>query len=419
MTGARSVALRFAILAGVLGAFVFLNPSLATMLLAAVVFSAGMVTLLQTGKRVDRSDQNPEKAIGLNASTRAVAEAFGGPVYVLDMAGNLIYENRVARAEFGAKTIGNPLTYWFRQSDLATFLNGVIRSGQAASTHYHDKGAQERWFEIHAAPIRGESDTGAPAAYLVTFTDQTEIRRADRMRTDFVANASHELRTPLTSLRGFAETIKGSARLDPKATRKFLDVMLEQAERMSRLIDDLLSLSRVEMKEHRKPSEKVELSALLTNVIKGMEPLAGGLGVEISARLPSDPLVINGDMDELVQVFQNLIENACKYGQQGGKVEVSARYVAASNADVGCIEVAVRDWGPGIAGEHLPRLTERFYRVDVAKSRQGQGTGLGLAIVKHILNRHGTRLAIASRPGEGSTFSIRFPLPEENSLKKQ
>jgi two-component system, OmpR family, phosphate regulon sensor histidine kinase PhoR len=243
--------------------------------------------------------------------------------------------------------------------------------------------------------------------------DMTEARRADQMRSDFIANASHELRTPLASLRGFLETIKGPAANDKAATARFLDIMLDQAERMSRLIDDLLSLSRIEMKAHMSPQGTADLAEVLGNVTDSLQPLARKLGVTIERRLPAGPLEVVGERDELIQVFDNLVENACKYGQSGGKVEIEASLVEPSRAGgPQRVEVAVIDHGPGISSEHLPRLTERFYRADVDSSREKQGTGLGLAIVKHILNRHGTRLVITSAPGAGARFAVTFPLAE-------
>jgi two-component system, OmpR family, phosphate regulon sensor histidine kinase PhoR len=182
---------------------------------------------------------------------------------------------------------------------------------------------------------------------------------------------------------------------------------------MSRLIDDLLSLSRIEMKSHLRPEGEVALEDVLAHVVNALQPLADKLGVAIEKRLPAERLVVRGDRDELIQVFENLIENACKYGDSGKKVEIAAEILEPARAgQPRRVEIGVRDFGPGIAAEHLPRLTERFYRVNVTSSRDKQGTGLGLAIVKHILNRHGTRLAVASTPGEGARFSVIFPLAE-------
>ena len=242
----------------------------------------------------------------------------------------------------------------------------------------------------------------------MTLRDLTEARRVERMRADFIANASHELRTPLASMLGFIETLQGSAHGDARAREKFLAIMREQGRRMARLIDDLLSLSRIEQKQHVRPNAAVDLAQAARHVADTMAPLAKDMGVEI--KLSADAaVVVTGDRDELLRVAENLIENAIKYGckgecEEGDKVEVTV----SKNAKEGWI--AVRDYGRGIAPEHLPRLTERFYRIDAGQSRAKNGTGLGLAIVKHILARHRGRLTIASKLEQGSTFTAYAPL---------
>jgi two-component system phosphate regulon sensor histidine kinase PhoR len=229
------------------------------------------------------------------------------------------------------------------------------------------------------------------------------------MRADFVANASHELRTPLASLSGFIETLQGSARDDAQARQRFLGIMKAQANRMARLIDDLLSLSRIELKAHLQPATPVDLVGIVRQVADSLQTLARDRGVEIKIEKPEKPLAVRGDRDELIRVFENLVENALKYGAPGKRVDISlARKVGSGGEEEAT--VSVRDYGPGIADEHIPRLTERFYRVDVAESRAQGGTGLGLALVKHIVARHRGRLVINSVLGKGATFTIRLPL---------
>ena len=226
------------------------------------------------------------------------------------------------------------------------------------------------------------------------------------MRADFIANASHELRTPLASLLGFIDTLQGPAKDDPRAREKFLAIMRDQGRRMARLIDDLLSLSRIEQKQHVRPSAAVDLSLAVRHVTDTLAPMAKELGVEIVLDL-EEGVVVTGDRDELVRVAENLIENAIKYGSRGegdDRIEVTV----GRNAKEGWL--AVRDYGCGIAGEHIPRLTERFYRVDAGQSRAKNGTGLGLAIVKHILARHRGRLTVSSKLAKGSTFTAFAPL---------
>ena len=250
---------------------------------------------------------------------------------------------------------------------------------------------------------------GTDYCMLMTFHDLTPLRRAEEMRADFVANASHELRTPLAALSGFIDTLQGPARDDPRARERFLGIMHAQATRMARLIDDLLSLSRVELSAHVRPDTQVDLMAIVRQVADGLEPLAAERQVTIEIALPETPVMIAGDREELLRLFENLIENALKYGASGGRVEVSS---AAMTSPDGAPEfrVMVRDFGPGIPPEHLPRLTERFYRVDVGDSRAQGGTGLGLSLVKHILNRHRGRLLIESQVGHGAIFTAAFPL---------
>jgi two-component system phosphate regulon sensor histidine kinase PhoR len=249
---------------------------------------------------------------------------------------------------------------------------------------------------------------GADKCMLMTFHDQTPLRRVEEMRADFVANASHELRTPLAALSGFIDTLQGQAKDDPKARERFLGIMHNQATRMARLIDDLLSLSRVELSAHVRPDTLVDLLPIIFQVADGLEPLARERQVEVETNLPEAPVLIAGDREELLRLFENLIENALKYGASGGRVIVSLTPGAAPDGTQE-IRVLVRDFGPGIAPEHLPRLTERFYRVDVGDSRSQGGTGLGLSLVKHILNRHRGRLLIESVPKQGATFTACFP----------
>ncbi len=249
------------------------------------------------------------------------------------------------------------------------------------------------------------------AVALLSLHDITELKRAEQMRADFIANASHELRTPLATLTGFIETLRGPARDDPEAGERFLAIMSGQAARMTRLVEDLLSLSRIELNEHVPPQGRVALAAVLDHLAQALELRAAERGMWIRLRLPPDLPAVQGDRDELTQLFQNLLDNAIKYGRPGSEIAVDARTLrrpAANGERVSSpsVTVAVRDRGDGIARDHLPRLTERFYRVDTARSREMGGTGLGLAIVKHIVSRHRGLLEIDSTPGEGSVFTV-------------
>jgi len=228
------------------------------------------------------------------------------------------------------------------------------------------------------------------------------------MRRDFVANVSHELRTPLTALLGFIETLRNAAQDDPAARDRFLAIMEREAGRMNRLIRDLLHLSRVEAQERVRPTERVDLAAVIASAVAALRPQADGLGVRIAVDAGKGPWVVTADPDQMAQVFTNLIENAVKYGGSGGEVTVALRHDALPAGPA--VRADVADRGEGIDPLHIPRLTERFYRVDGHRSREKGGTGLGLAIVKHIVNRHRGRMKIDSARGKGSTFSVILPL---------
>jgi two-component system phosphate regulon sensor histidine kinase PhoR len=336
-------------------------------------------------------------------SVKQFAEALPDPTFILDRRGIVRYANARAATTFPIKP-GDPLTFRLRAPDLTAAFERVARGGPAERVEFVERVPTERWYGAWFAPL--DRAAGAVPNFIVlTLDDLSEGRRVERVRADFVANASHELRTPLASLAGFIETLQGPAREDQQARARFLGIMHDQATRMSRLIDDLLSLSRIELKGHMRPSERVDLAAIVRHVTDALEPLARDLGVTIETGMPDGPVEIRGERDELIQVFENLIENACKYGQSGKRVVVNL----VPGTGIAGPTVTVRDFGPGIAAEHLPRLTERFYRVDVETSRLHRGTGLGLAIVKHILARHDARLTIESHPGEGALFSVTFP----------
>lgn len=255
---------------------------------------------------------------------------------------------------------------------------------------------------VFQATVSAQGEVGA----LCVFRDVTEEEKAGAMRRDFVANVSHELRTPLTALMGFIETLKHAARDDPKARETFLGIMEAEAGRMNRLVRDLLQLSRVEAEERVRPREAVEVRGLLEGVISSLRGVAEKTGDRVE--LTGAPVTVPGDHDQLVQVFTNLIENALKYGAEGQVVRVTLSPEETVRGPAVRVEVA--DEGEGIDPVHLPRLTERFYRVDTHRSREMGGTGLGLAIVKHIVSRHRGWLRVESVVGEGSRFSVVLPL---------
>jgi two-component system, OmpR family, phosphate regulon sensor histidine kinase PhoR len=397
LVGAAAVVLLVFTTSGIIGSVV------ALVLLA--LFAAALSFAPMTRAREAAAPVAPSAPVVLPTPTverptgfEVFADALPEPCFVLDRRGVVRYANARAIALFPVRA-GEPLTSRMRVPDLVSAFNIVAKGGPPQNVEFAERVPTERWFAAWFAPL------GNSGSVLLFITDMSEQRKTDRVRVDFVANASHELRTPLASLAGFIETLQGPAREDVAARTRFLGIMREQAERMSRLVNDLLSLSRIEMKAHVRPSERVDLSVAVRHVVDSLEPLARDLGVEIDTHLPAEPVEVTGDRDELIQVFENLVENACKYGQSGKRVEVAVL----PPQDGGGPRVSIRDFGPGIPGEHIPRLTERFYRVDVEDSRRHRGTGLGLAIVKHILARHLARLTIASRVGEGATFTVNFP----------
>jgi two-component system phosphate regulon sensor histidine kinase PhoR len=336
-------------------------------------------------------------------SGEALAAAVTDPLMIFDGAGAMVHANAAAHAAFGGLRDGMSLPLRFRAPEMQAMLEAMT-SGVATSAaiDYSEKLPVERVFRVSAAAIGHGSGLG-----VLVFKDQSEARRIDRMRADFIANASHELRTPLASIAGFIETLRGPARNDDAARDQFLGIMQDQTARMARLIDDLLSLSRLEMKPYLRPGARVDLRRTLDAVIDSLAPLAQENAVTIERDFPDGPMAIPGEGDELFQVFQNLLENACKYGRSGGRVVVSI--ADGKDGPEPTVDVTVRDFGPGIAEEHIPRITERFYRVDAETSRAQKGTGLGLAIVKHILTRHKGWLSIRSETGKGSAFTVHLP----------
>jgi two-component system phosphate regulon sensor histidine kinase PhoR len=339
----------------------------------------------------------PARASPEAATVADVIHALPDPAFVVDVQGRVAHANALAREVLETDPQGLHLSASLRNPAVLEAVMAASAGEEAVSVDYELRVPMPRSFRAHVSPL------GPGHGALVVLRDLTREQQIERMRADFVANASHELRTPLTALTGFLETILGAARNDEKAQAKFLGLMRSQAERMRRLIDDLLSLSRIEMNEHVRPQGEVDLAQVAGHVRDVLSGTAEEFGCELT--LSSDgPLLVTGSRDELVQVVQNLVENALKYGSTGKLVEIVLRH------DGGWAEVMVRDQGPGIAAEHIPRLTERFYRVNVQESRSRGGTGLGLAIVKHIVSRHRGRLSITSELGKGSEFSVRIPL---------
>lgn len=337
------------------------------------------------------------------------------PLFVLEASGRVIYCNAAATPLIGSNAVGKHVATVLRSAPLITAIEDIIKGGKAQSIEYRVPVPIERYFNAFIAPIETEStktssdpDPANGQLVLVLLHDLTDAKRVESMRVDFVANASHELKTPLASMSGFIDTLRGHAKDDPEARTRFLDIMAEQAGRMKRLIDDLLSLSRIELREHVRPDSIVDLLSVVNDVTDGLTPLAEQNNVEIDIKPSPDLPKVRGDRDELAQVVQNLVDNALRYGRSGKRIVITLSPEIKLSRPM--VKMAVTDFGPGISRSHLPRLTERFYRVDAAASRAKGGTGLGLAIVKHIVNRHQGVLTMDSEIGKGSTFAILIPV---------
>jgi two-component system, OmpR family, phosphate regulon sensor histidine kinase PhoR len=399
----------FAIL--LLAAFGWLPSYIALPAIVAVAtLMAIEIRFASRGMTIDAAPRLVPAAADPTTGLVALINALPEPALLVDRTSTLIAGNVPAAAVFGRIRAGEPISFTVRNPQIIEAIRAAA-SGRTERFEINEHFPAERALEAHVAPIVFAHEL--PELFLLSFRDLTQEQRLAQMRTDFVANASHELRTPLASLLGFIDTLQGSARDDEKAREKFLKIMGEQARRMSRLINDLMSLSRIELGLHLQPQTRVDLAGIVAQVCDTMNSLAQERGVALTLKRETAEALVLGDRDELIRVFENLVENALKYGAPGKRVEVTLSAAAGEAA------VFVRDFGPGIAPEHLPRLTERFYRVDVEKSRGQGGTGLGLSLVKHILARHRGTLLIESELGKGAIFTARIPLADSGILKME
>ena len=387
----------------------------------------------------------PAEPVADRALLDGLFEALADPVLVVSGGeADDIGDRRVVLANAAARELlripreGALLVSALRDPAVLEAVDEALFGGLERSTGYGGVGAQARHWRALTRPL---PSTDGRALALMVLRDETEVRRTELMRVDFLANASHELRTPLASLSGFIETLKGHAKDDPRARDRFLDIMAAQADRMGRLVADLLSLSRNELNEHVPPSGRVDLARAASDVVDAVSVLSEERGVQVRLRDRNVSAPVHGDRDEIIQVVQNLVDNAIKYSTAGDTVEIviqpgvtldqaSAPWSGGNRGEgatrlplvtpdrqpgLSYAAVTVRDHGPGLAREHLPRLTERFYRVEGQKSGERAGTGLGLAIVKHIVNRHRGGLSVESRKEAGTVFSVFLPLVEHGS----
>jgi two-component system phosphate regulon sensor histidine kinase PhoR len=340
----------------------------------------------------------------LRRSDATIIEALPDPLLVLSADRALLRANASARRLLGLGAAPRPAdaAALLRHPVLADAIDRALKDGAARSADIMLPVPVARELAAEVIPMAPPLADGGEL--MLVLSDRTRERAVERMRADFVANASHELRTPLASLIGFIETLRGPAEDDAAARIRFLGIMAEQAERMRRLIDDLLGLSRIELTEHQAPKGTADLAAIARAEADALAPILAARRTRLALDLPESAVARPADAEQIAQVVRNLVENAIRHGREGGEVVLG---VAAGLR--GGVVVSIQDDGPGIPKEHIPRLTERFYRVDKGRSRNAGGTGLGLAIVKHIVIRHRGHLTIESQEGMGAKFSVWLP----------
>ncbi len=339
------------------------------------------------------------------ALLQSMIEALPVPSIFVDRSERIAAANGPAQRLFGPAMLGRHYITVLRQPTLLDCVEAALAQGGTVTGQYLTaEASRETTYRVTAAPVQGREVSGV----LLSFEDVSAFQDVMQMRRDFVANVSHELKTPLTALLGFIETLRGPARNDPSAQERFLGIMEREAQRMNRLVQDLLSLSRVEAEERMRPTDRLDLTALLKSLEASLAPVAAEAGATLHIDVGKIAVRVPGDGDQLLQVFSNLIENAIKYGGDTVRVAMTPSDYEPSLRGP-AVRVTVTDNGEGIEEIHLPRLTERFYRVDGHRSREMGGTGLGLAIVKHIVNRHRGRLRVDSERGKGSQFSVILP----------
>ena len=372
---------------------------------------------------------------GRSADAKLMLESLPIPVLLIGTGGRIEIANPAAREFLGLGPVTGHLSAVLRQPQVLEAVSAALRGLTVDPVEYSMMAPVESYVRAFVAPVASQDDPAQPWHAMLVLSDETSIKRADRMRADFLANASHELRTPLASLAGFIETLRGHAKDDPDARDRFLGIMFDQTERMQRLINDLLSLSRVEMDEHVPPSGTADMAAIVDDVVDVLRPQITEKSIDLVVE--AEPAVAVGDRDQLLEVVMNLVENAIKYSEPGSTIALqlltgltrdqaerpglllgegaSRLTLAAPGSEAGgrFLVVRIRDAGKGIERRNLPRLSERFYRVDGQKSGPKEGTGLGLAIVKHIVNRHRGGFTVESLPGTGSVFSVFLPVARQ------
>lgn len=378
----------------------------ALIITSAVVFALIQGALRDPTEAGDVDIPEPQKALPTGFG-RAMLEQMPLPLLVISPKGRVVYGNRAAHGLLPNLEKGEHFANLFRAPIFVDAVNAAIAEGESRKVSFTAGNTDEKYYEARIGLLPAGSEFGDTVQAIVEIEDRTQTRRVEKMRSDFVANASHELRTPLASILGYIETLQGHAKNDPVAREEFLKIMSKQATRMHRLVDDLMSLSKIELNEHVRPDVVCGYNDLAQEAIASLLPLQEKYKVVLENALAETGPDVHADRDQINQVLVNLIVNAMKYGGEGKVVSVSTATV--NQRYSGMTGITIADQGAGIAPEHLHRLTERFYRVSATISRNKGGTGLGLAIVKHIVNRHGGELQIESTLGQGSQFTVWLP----------
>lgn len=408
-----------AILFVILGSFwvIGMITTVATLVTFAVIsiLILGIDTLDKTAGLPTEHDDNANSIIttrrngGIKSVRANTLHAVPLPILIIGEDHRISFANNAAKELIGDEIAGDDVHKYLRQSKIVEAIQKIFLDGEKYAGVIRYENAQKRSFDVTISRVSGTGSKKVPTQAMAFFYEVTSLLQTEQMRVDFVANASHELRTPLSSVIGFIETLQGPAKNDPPARERFLGIMQTETERMVRLIDDLLSLSRIEMSRHESPDSKVNLSTMISSVVLTASAVGKDRGMSFKTNIESGAEYAIADPDQLMQVLINLTVNAAKYADRDTTVYLDA--VAAKSE--GKVKISVRDEGPGIAEDHLARLTERFYRVDNARSRKMGGTGLGLAIVKHILLRHDSMLHVESGVGRGTIFSFELDAPSD------
>ncbi len=355
-------------------------------------------------------------------SAEAIFEDLPSSLILINQDRQISHATAGAVALLGEISLGRDLSSLLRNPEVLEAADRVLANGEAELVEFDGQFPAEKTLTAFFQRLPQSQMEGVRV--VLSLSDVTQLKHIQQVRTDFVANVSHELKTPLAVVGACIETLQGKARDDFEARRRFTDMIATHVNRMVSLIEDLLSLSRIELNESMAPTEPVPLRELLSRVVEELEVPAQKRTIDIRLEWHSGPSTIPGDENEMSQVFRNLVENAVRYGRENSEVRLTTRFLPDNDAGPGetdpvGVEIEITDHGPGIPAHHIPRLTERFYRVDAARSREMGGTGLGLAIVKHVLNRHRGRLLIESVEGQGSSFAVQLPVSDNAVLPAQ